>query len=77
MFTLIAYTDNDFQSFNQLTKDQLIEHWSKILAVKIDYDEDTSQALSMLRYRECVIDRLGYKGKEIFDDIISSMKLRF
>lgn len=45
--------------------------------MNIDFDEKTSKELSMLRYRECVIDRLGDKGERIFNDILSSMKLKF
>ena len=52
------------------------EHWMRAL-INIDYDDETSQNLSMVRYRECVIDRLGKRGKEIFNDIIGSMRLKF
>ncbi len=50
------------------------ENWMRIL-INVDFPENTSQALSMQRYYECVVDRLGDKGKEIFQDIQSGMKL--
>ena len=40
------------------------------------YDKVTED-LSMLRYKECIVDRLGEQGEEIFSDIIRSMKLKF
>jgi hypothetical protein len=52
------------------------EKWMRLL-IKIDYDEEISQQLSMIRYYECVTDRLGEKGERIFNDILSSMKIRF
>jgi radical SAM superfamily enzyme YgiQ (UPF0313 family) len=52
------------------------EKWMRLL-IKIDFDEKLSQELSMLRYYECVTDRLGDKGERIFNDILSSMKIRF
>ena len=52
------------------------EKWIRAL-INVDFDEETSRQLSMVRYYECVTDRLGDEGKRIFDDIISSMKLRY
>lgn len=52
------------------------EKWFRAL-LDIDYDEMTSKKLSMVRYYECVTDRLPYKGKEIFDEILETMKLRY
>lgn len=52
------------------------ERWMRAM-IKMDFDMKTSQELSMLRYRECVIDRLGGEGERIFNDILGSMKLRF
>jgi len=52
------------------------ERWIRAL-IKMDFDEEVSQGLSMLRYRECVVDRLGDKGERIFNDILSTMRLRF
>jgi radical SAM superfamily enzyme YgiQ (UPF0313 family) len=50
------------------------ERWMRVL-LDIDFSESTSQAISMERYYECVVDRLGEKGKEIFSDIQRGMKL--
>ncbi len=50
------------------------ERWMRAL-LDIDFSENSSQALSMERYYECVVDRLGEKGKEIFNDIQRGMKL--
>lgn len=50
------------------------ERWMKAL-LDIDFSENTSQSLSMERYYECVVDRLGETGKEIFSDIQRGMKL--
>lgn len=52
------------------------ERWVRAF-IDIDFDEDTSKRLSMLRYRECVVDRLGVRGERIFDEILGSMRLRF
>jgi radical SAM superfamily enzyme YgiQ (UPF0313 family) len=45
--------------------------------IEVGLNDETSAKLSMLRYRECVIDRLGAKGERIFNDILNTMKLRF
>ncbi|HDZ13374.1 hypothetical protein LCGC14_0643760 [marine sediment metagenome] len=45
--------------------------------INIDFDPETSEKLSMLRYRECVVDRLGKTGKEIFSDILKETKFKF
>jgi radical SAM superfamily enzyme YgiQ (UPF0313 family) len=50
------------------------ERWMKVL-LDIDFSDSTSQALSMERYYECVVDRLGDTGKEIFSEIQRGMKL--
>jgi radical SAM superfamily enzyme YgiQ (UPF0313 family) len=52
------------------------ENWMKVL-INIDFDENTSKELSMERYYECVVDRLGEKGKQLFNEIQKTMKLRF
>lgn len=57
-------------------KYNISENWLRAL-IRCDFDEEVSQQLSMLRYRECVVDRLGDKGERIFNDIMSTMKLRF
>lgn len=50
------------------------ERWMRVL-IDIDLSESTSQAISMERYYECVVDRLGNTGKLIFSDIQRGMKL--
>lgn len=52
------------------------ERWMRAL-IDIDFDEQTNQNLSTARYYECVTDRLKEKGKEIFDDILKGMHLRY
>ncbi|MFC2140419.1 B12-binding domain-containing radical SAM protein [Candidatus Auribacterota bacterium] len=52
------------------------ENWMRAL-IDIDFDEETSKALSILRYYECITDRLKAKGKELFNEIIQGMKLKF
>lgn len=50
------------------------ERWMRVL-IDIDFSESASQNLSMERYYECVVDRLGEKGKKLFSDIKAGMKL--
>jgi radical SAM superfamily enzyme YgiQ (UPF0313 family) len=57
-------------------KYNISERWMRAL-INIDFDEETSKHLSMVRYYECVTDRLPTDGKAIFDKILSSMKLRY
>jgi len=45
--------------------------------IKIDYSDYVSEELSMLRYRECVIDRLGKTGENIFNDILKGTRFKF
>lgn len=52
------------------------ERWIRAL-LDIDFDDETSQHLSMARYYECVTDRLAKKGEQIFNDILATMKLRY
>jgi len=52
------------------------ERWMRAL-INIDFDDTTSQQLSLVRYYECVTDRLKEKGEKIFQDIISTMHLRY
>ncbi len=57
-------------------KYNISERWMRAL-ITVDYDDETSQHLSMVRYHECVTDRLKEKGEQIFQDILSSMHLRY
>lgn len=52
------------------------EKWMRAL-IDIDFDDQTSRHLSMVRYYECVTDRLKEKGEQIFNDILSSMHLKY
>ena len=52
------------------------ERWIRAL-INIDFDDETSRHLSMVRYYECVTDRLKEKGEQIFNDILATMKLRY
>lgn len=52
------------------------EKWIRAL-INIDFDDETSRELSMVRYYECVTDRLPERGRDIFDEILKSMKLRY
>ena len=52
------------------------ERWMRAL-INMNFDDETSQHLSMVRYYECVTDRLKEKGEQIFDDILSTMHLRY
>jgi len=58
-----------------IVKHQIPEPLVRVL-IEADYD-GVSEDLSMLRYKECVSDRLGKMGENIFDDIIKNMNLKF
>jgi predicted fused transcriptional regulator/phosphomethylpyrimidine kinase len=45
--------------------------------INIDFDDETSRQLSMVRYYECVTDRLKEKGEQIFNEILAAMNLRY
>lgn len=52
------------------------ERWMRSL-IDIDIDERASRQLSTARYYECVRDRLGEKGEELFSSILGTMNLRY
>lgn len=52
------------------------ERWMRAL-IDVDIDESTSRQLSTARYHDCVTDRLGEKGEELFTTILGTMNLRF
>jgi len=52
------------------------ERWMRAL-INIDFDDETSRHLSMVRYYECVTDRLKEKGEQIFNEILATMNLRY
>ncbi len=58
-------------------KYNISEKWIRVL-MNIDLDEETSKALSTVRYFECVSDRLqGQAQEEIFAEIMRSTKIRY
>ncbi|MBW1685108.1 MAG: cobalamin-dependent protein [Deltaproteobacteria bacterium] len=57
-------------------KYEVDEKWMRAL-LGVDFDDDTSKDLSSVRYFECVTDRLKHKGEEIFEQILSTTKLRY
>ena len=52
------------------------EEWMRAL-IDVEFDDETSRRLSLARYRDCVVDRLGRRGGEIFADIVAGMNLRY
>jgi len=52
------------------------EHWIRAL-LDVDFNDAASKQLSVTRYRDCVIDRYGEKGEELFTKIIAETKLRY
>lgn len=77
----IAFTDDVTKRLRNIcklatffVKYHIDERWMRIF-IAVDFPENTSQALSMERYYECVVDRLGTKGIELFNDIKRGMKL--
>jgi hypothetical protein len=52
------------------------EQWVRAL-IDVDFDAQTSRRLSLARYRNCVVDRLGPQGEGIFEQIVAGMNLRF
>lgn len=52
------------------------QRWMRIL-IDMDFDDEVSKNISMTRYYECVVDRLGDKGKQLFEQIQNTMKIRY
>tara|TARA_Y100000310_G_scaffold329947_1_gene400689 strand:- start:12846 stop:14231 length:1386 start_codon:yes stop_codon:yes gene_type:complete len=57
-------------------KHNVDERWMRSL-VDVDFNEKASKKLSMTRYHDCIVDRLGDRGEEIFNKIISGMHIRY
>lgn len=57
-------------------KYNISERWMRAL-IDIDLDDETSKALSNVRYFECVSDRLKGKGEQVFREIIESSNIRY
>jgi radical SAM superfamily enzyme YgiQ (UPF0313 family) len=77
----IAFSEDDTKKLRNICKLATFfvkyvvdERWMRIL-LSADFSENTSQAISMGKYYECVVDRLGDKGRELFDEIQRGMKL--
>jgi hypothetical protein len=52
------------------------ERWMRAL-LDVDFDDEASKKLSITRYHDCVIDRYGENGEEVFDKIIAETRLRY
>jgi len=60
-----------------LANNRIDEEWLK-KALEIDYNDEASKMLSMARYHDCVIDRLGnVKGEEVFNKILKTTNIRY
>ena len=57
-------------------KFEIDERWMRAL-IDLDFDEPTSRRLSLVRYHDCVTDRLKEDGERIFQEILAGMKLRY
>jgi len=77
----IAFSEDDTKKMRNIcklatffVKYSIDERWMRIL-LSADFSENASQSISMGKYYECVVDRLGDKGRELFDEIQRGMKL--
>lgn len=62
---------------NYLTENPIDEKWLRA-ALETDFNSETSKMLSMARYHDCVIDRLGKeKGEEVFNKITKTTNIRY
>lgn len=62
---------------NYLTENPIDELWLR-MALETDFNSETSKMLSMARYHDCVIDRLGKeKGEEVFNKITQTTNIRY
>ena len=60
-----------------LVNDKIDERWLE-KALETDFSSETSMMLSMARYHDCVIDRLGkIKGEEVFNKILKTTNIRY
>ena len=60
-----------------LANNEINEEWLK-KALETDFNSETSKMLSMARYHDCVIDRLGtIKGEEVFNKILRTTNIRY
>lgn len=57
-------------------KHNISEEWMRVL-INIDLDDETSKALAIARYYECVNDRLKSKNGSVFNEIMQSTKIRY
>lgn len=62
---------------NYLTENEINREWLKV-ALETDFNSETSKMLSMARYHDCVIDRLGSKkGEDVFNKILQTTNIRY
>jgi radical SAM superfamily enzyme YgiQ (UPF0313 family) len=52
------------------------ERWMRAL-IDIDFTDEASRNLSIVRYHDCVVDRLKEKGEQIYNDILKDMNIRY
>lgn len=57
-------------------KYDISEEWMRAL-IDINLSDEASKALSTVRYFECVNDRLKGNGKQIFEEIMRTTKIRY
>ena len=67
---------SDKLRFEALT-DEALYDGDADLKINISFDKDTSKQLSLVRYKECVVDRLNNEGSLIFEKLIENTKLRY
>ncbi len=60
-----------------LANEKMDGKWMEYM-LNCDFDDETSKMLSMARYHDCVIDRLGkVKGDQVFDKITKTTNIRY
>lgn len=52
------------------------ERWMRAM-IDVDFDDETSKNLSLARYHDCVVDRLGERGESVFEKVIGGMNIRY
>jgi radical SAM superfamily enzyme YgiQ (UPF0313 family) len=62
---------------NYLAENKIDKEWLR-RALETDFNQETSKKLSMARYHDCVIDRLGkIKGDDLFNKILKTTNIRY
>ena len=52
------------------------ENWIRAL-INVDFDDSTSKDLSIVRYHDCVVDRLKEEGESVFRRVLSTTNVRY